>query len=94
MLHAAQRCYYGLQVSNGLAPNYLQSKLVKRCMIHRYNTRRRNDIGIPTKRTVTAQKSFFDHAISLWNTLSEKTKNCINIVTFKRSARKELWSRL
>ena len=25
---------------NGLAPNYLQSKLVKRCRIHRYNTRR------------------------------------------------------
>ena len=79
---------------NGLAPNYLQSKLVKRCRIHRYNTRRRNDICIPIKRTATAQKSFFDHAISLWNTLSEKTKNCINVVTFKRSARKELWSRL
>ena len=79
---------------NGLAPNYLQSKLVKRCMIHRYNTRRRNDICIPIKRTLTAQKSFFDHAISLWNTLSEKTKNCTNVITFKRSSRKELWSRL
>ena len=66
---------------NGLAPNYLQSKLVKRCRIHRYNTRRRNDICIPIKRTATAQKSFFDHAISLWNTLNEKTKNCINVVT-------------
>ena len=74
--------------------NYLQSKLVKRCRIHRYNTRRRNNICIPIKRTATAQKSFFDHGISLWNTLSEKTKNCINVVTFKSFARKELWSRL
>ena len=42
---------------HGLAPKYLESKLVKRSAIHRHNTRRKNDINITLKRTSTAQRS-------------------------------------
>ena len=78
---------------HGLAPKYLESKLVKRSAIHRHNTRRKNDINITLKRTSTAQRSFFDHAISSWNHLSAATKNCTSVPIFKRQARKELWAR-
>ena len=60
---------------HGLAPNYLETKLVKRSTIHRYNTRQKNNINITFKRTSTAQRSFFDHSISLWSNLSDDTKN-------------------
>ena len=79
---------------HGLAPNYLASKLVKRSTIHHYNTRQKDNINITKKRTSTVQRSFFDHAISSWNKLSEETKNSINIDIFKRSARNELWTYL
>ena len=78
---------------HGLAPKYLESKLAKRSAIHRHNTRRKNDINITLKRTSTAQRSFFNHAISSWNNLSSATKNCTSVPIFKRQARKELWAR-
>ena len=75
---------------HGLAPDYLVSKLVKRSNIHNYNTRQKDNINIEFRRTSTAKRSFFDHALNLWNKLRDETKNCTSINSFKRSARREL----
>ena len=77
---------------HGLAPDYLGSKLIKRSTIHDYNTRKKDNININLKRTSTAQRSFFDHAITSWNNLSEETKNSTSVNSFKCCARKELWA--
>ena len=69
----------------GLAPNYLETKLVERSTIHRYNTKQKNNINITFKRTSTAQRSFFDHSISSWNNLNDDTKNSSNVTSFKCS---------
>ena len=74
---------------HGLAPNYLETKLVKRSTIHCYNTRQNNNINITFKRTSTGQRSFFDHSISSWNNLSDDTENSSNVISFKRSARRD-----
>ena len=77
-----------------LAPNYLETKLVKRSTIYRSNTRQKNNINIVLKRTSTAQRSFLDHSISIWNKLGDDTKNNSNVTSFKRSTWRELWARL
>ena len=73
---------------NGLAPNYLESKMVKRSTIHYYNTRHKDHIEITFERTSIAQRSFFDGALTSWNELSEELKNCTNLISFKRPCSK------
>ena len=76
---------------HGLAPNYLETKLVKRFYTHCYTTQM-NSIKITFKRTSTAQTSFFDHSISLWNDLGNYIKSSSNVISFKRFTRRELWA--
>ena len=75
----------------GLAPNYLETKLVKSSSIHCY-TRQKNSIKIIFKRTSIALKSFFDHSISLWHNLCDGTRSTSNVTSFKRFVRLELWA--
>ena len=77
---------------NGLAPTYLTSKLVKRSAIHSHNTRQKDHINIPSCRTSTAQRSFFNHALISWNQLSNTTKSSRDVQSFKRNAKSEISS--
>ena len=50
-----------------------------------YNLRNRNNIAIPRVRLSVLQNSFFPATISLWNNLSENTRNMPTFNSFKRS---------
>lgn len=75
---------------NNLVPDYLATKITARSTIHRYNTRRKDDININKHRTTTAQRNFFYRAIKSWNALSLKTRTSKSIEIFKNNAKKEL----
>ena len=77
---------------NGLAPNYLSSKLYKRSDTHAYNTRLKEHFSLPLCRTSIAQRNFYYRALKSWNKLSVATRNSSSLAQFKRSARGEMRS--
>ena len=62
------------KIVNGLAPLNLSSKLSKRSDTHHCNTRKRDKLNVPLRRTVTAQRSFYYRAVSAWNSLTADTR--------------------
>ena len=77
---------------NGLASNYLSSKLYKRSDTHAYNTRLKEHFSLPLCRTSIAQRNFYYRALKSWNKLSVATRNPSSLAQFKRSARGEMRS--
>ena len=77
---------------NGLAPNYLSSKLYKRSDTHAHNTRLKEHFSLPLCRTSIAQRNFYYRALKSWNKLSVATRNSSSLAQFKRSARGEMRS--
>ena len=75
---------------NGLAPNYLSSKLYKRSDTHAYNTRLKEHLSLPLCRTSIAQRNFYYRALESWNKLSVATRNSSSLAQFKRRARGEI----
>ena len=47
------------KIVNNLAPTYLCNNIHERSDVHLYNTRRKNDLNPPLRRTTTAQRSFY-----------------------------------
>ena len=85
----AQRCDHGLQMS-AWPCSQVPGIQVGQAHCHPSSQHQeKNDINITIKRTSTAQRSLFDHAISS----CAATKNCTSVPIFKRQARKELWAR-
>lgn len=77
---------------NGLAPNYLSSKLYKRSDTHAYNTRLKEHFSLPLCRTSIAQRKFYYRALKSWNKLFVATRNSSSLAQFKRRARGEMHS--
>ena len=77
---------------NGLAPNYLSSKLYKRSDTHAYNTRLKEHLSLPLCTTSIAQRNFYFRALESWNKLSVATRNSSSLAQFKRRARGEMRS--
>ena len=80
------RCVFSYKIVNGMAPSYMSNLLPNLVRDNNpYNLRNRNNIAIPRVRLSVPQNSFFPATISLWNNLSENTRNMPTFNSFKRS---------
>ena len=72
------------RVTKGMAPQYLTGTVVYGRDIHRYNTRRADDLRLLKCRKACTQNSLFYKGYSLYNLLPEAAKRTDNIHEFKR----------
>jgi hypothetical protein len=63
---------------NGLAPDYLVDKFIKRSDIHDRSTRNHDLLDISLYRTATGQRTFNYRGAKIWNDLDDKLKNINN----------------
>ena len=75
---------------NGLTPDYLSSKVVKRSHTHSRFTRQSDDIDLTRCRTSLAQRSFFYRAAKSWNSLDRTIRNCTSLDLFKKAVKLEI----
>ena len=72
------------KIHNNLAPNYLIDIFPnQRIDISRYETRNALQYNKPKCRLEIMKKSFVPSSVNLWNTLSDETRLCNSIITFK-----------
>ena len=75
---------------NGLAPDYLVDKFIKRSDIHDRSTRNHDLLDIPLYRTAAGQRTFNYRGAKIWNDLDDKLKNITSITIFKKELREIL----
>ena len=83
------------KIVNGRVPPYLKCYGNKRSAIHSYNTRSRDNLVVPFRRTAMAQRSFSYRPITAWNSvISEETKNSATLSVFKRAVQRKIYNSL
>ncbi|CAB3999650.1 Hypothetical predicted protein [Paramuricea clavata] len=75
---------------NGLAPDYLVDKFIKRSDIHDRSTRNHDLLDIPLYKTAAGQRTFNYRDVKIWNDLDDKLKNFTSITIFKKELREIL----
>ena len=75
---------------NGLAPDHLVDKFIKRSDIHYRSTRNHDLLDIPRYRTAAGQRTFNYRDAKIWNDLDDKLKNITSITIFKKELREIL----
>ncbi len=75
---------------NGIAPDYLVDKFIKRSDIHDRSTRNHDLLDIPLYKTAAGQRTFNYRAVKIWNDLDDKLKNITSITIFKKELREIL----
>ena len=83
LMSSKQHVYKSL---NGLAPNYLSSKFIKRSdVITSYNLRDSdNKLAIPLPRTNHYKNSFAYSGAVLWNSLPSAARQATSLTNFRR----------
>ena len=81
-IHKAQIVYKSL---NGLAPNYLSSKLIQRSDITSYNLHdSENKLAVPLPRTNYYKNSFIYSGAILWNSLPSSIRKAKSLAIFRQ----------
>ena len=68
---------------NGLAPPYLCQRFKTRSEVHNCNTRNRDRLHIPLRRTAAGQRAFTFRGQKLWNSLPDEFQSITNLDVFK-----------
>ena len=67
----------------GLAPTYLCESLRRRKSIHYHNTRNRESLDIPPRKTKSGQRRFLHRTVNIWNDLDKDSKQ-LSLTSFKK----------
>ena len=65
----------------GMAPTYISDQFSQRNSVHKYVTRGRSELNIPSFRT---SSGFKYRSINMWNSLDENLKSIGNFSSFKK----------
>ena len=67
-----------------MAPTYISDQFSQRNSVHKYVTRGRNELNIPSFRMSSGQGSFKYRLVNMWNSLDENLKSIGNFSSFKK----------
>ncbi len=87
ILHTLSEVY---NILNDKSPRYLTSLFSNISAIHGHNTRQRELLYVPARRTTKSHYSFMSQAPILYNALPDHVKNCDSMKSFKLQCKKYL----
>lgn len=82
------------KIKNGLAPVYLQNKILYNHNIHKYNTRHRDNFHITSVNNTKAQNSVFFRGLKDYNELPENLKSITSLNNFKKALKYYIFSNI